>query len=67
MGKINRILQTLSLRTMQGAGVAAIAVTAICIPLQASALDSVKFMIGANPGGGFDQTGRGLGAEVSHG
>jgi putative tricarboxylic transport membrane protein len=25
------------------------------------ALDNVKFMIGANPGGGFDQTGRGLG------
>lgn len=27
----------------------------------ALALDNVKFMIGANPGGGFDQTGRGLG------
>jgi putative tricarboxylic transport membrane protein len=29
--------------------------------LPALALDNVKFMIGANPGGGFDQTGRGLG------
>jgi putative tricarboxylic transport membrane protein len=28
---------------------------------QVAALDTVKFMIGANPGGGFDQTGRGLG------
>lgn len=27
----------------------------------ALALENVKFMIGANPGGGFDQTGRGLG------
>lgn len=27
----------------------------------AMALDTVKFMIGANPGGGFDQTGRNLG------
>jgi putative tricarboxylic transport membrane protein len=27
----------------------------------AVALDNVKFMIGANPGGGFDQTGRNLG------
>jgi putative tricarboxylic transport membrane protein len=30
----------------------------------AYALDQVKFMIGANPGGGFDQTGRGLGAAM---
>ena len=27
----------------------------------ANALDQVKFMIGANPGGGYDQTARGLG------
>ena len=27
----------------------------------ALAIENVKFMIGANPGGGFDQTGRGLG------
>ncbi len=27
----------------------------------ALALDNLKFMIGANPGGGYDQTGRGLG------
>jgi len=30
----------------------------------AYALDSVKFMIGANPGGGYDQTGRSLGAAM---
>ncbi|AOY92263.1 C4-dicarboxylate ABC transporter substrate-binding protein [Cupriavidus sp. USMAA2-4] len=30
----------------------------------AHAVDSVKFMIGANPGGGFDQTGRSLGAAM---
>lgn len=33
-------------------------------PANAQTLDSVKFMIGANPGGGFDQTGRGLGAAM---
>ena len=27
-------------------------------------MDSIKFMIGANPGGGFDQTGRSLGAAM---
>jgi putative tricarboxylic transport membrane protein len=37
----------------------AAAITAAALP--ALALDNVKFMIGANPGGGFDQTGRGLG------
>lgn len=31
---------------------------------QAAAFDSVKFMIPANPGGGFDQTGRNLGAAM---
>jgi putative tricarboxylic transport membrane protein len=30
----------------------------------AFALDQVKFMIGANPGGGYDQTGRSLGAAM---
>lgn len=39
--------------------VTAIAAAAIAGPAQA--LDTVKFMIGANPGGGFDQTGRNLG------
>lgn len=36
---------------------------AACVLLGANALalDNVKFMIGANPGGGFDQTGRNLG------
>lgn len=31
---------------------------------QAAAFDTVKFMIPANPGGGFDQTGRNLGAAM---
>jgi putative tricarboxylic transport membrane protein len=35
-----------------------------CFSGGAYALDQVKFMIGANPGGGFDQTGRGLGAAM---
>ena len=39
--------------------VAAIAALALTAPVHA--LDTVKFMIGANPGGGFDQTGRNLG------
>lgn len=39
--------------------VTAFAAAAIAGPAQA--LDTVKFMIGANPGGGFDQTGRNLG------
>ena len=64
MGTIIQILQSLSLRKLRCAGVAAIALAAIFIPVQASALDAVKFMIGANPGGGFDQTGRGLGAAM---
>ncbi len=38
------------------------AVIAVAIATSgALALDNVKFMIGANPGGGFDQTGRNLG------
>ncbi len=35
--------------------------TTMALAGSALALDNVKFMIGANPGGGFDQTGRGLG------
>ena len=38
----------------------ALAATVITVG-SALALDNVKFMIGANPGGGYDQTGRGLG------
>jgi putative tricarboxylic transport membrane protein len=38
---------------------AALAGTLLAAP--ALALDNLKFMIGANPGGGFDQTGRALG------
>jgi putative tricarboxylic transport membrane protein len=37
---------------------------ALLTPLPAQAFDTVKFMIGANPGGGFDQTGRNLGAAM---
>ena len=37
------------------------AIAATLLIGHAHALDGVKFMIGANPGGGFDQTGRGLG------
>ena len=35
--------------------------TTLTLSSAALAVDNVKFMIGANPGGGFDQTGRGLG------
>ena len=35
--------------------------TTLALSATALAVDNVKFMIGANPGGGFDQTGRGLG------
>ncbi len=45
-----------SFTTTLAAAIAALALTA-----PAHALDTVKFMIGANPGGGFDQTGRNLG------
>ncbi|WP_454723924.1 MULTISPECIES: Bug family tripartite tricarboxylate transporter substrate binding protein [Cupriavidus] len=41
---------------------AALAATVAAAP--AFALDNVKFMIGANPGGGYDQTGRSLGAAL---
>ncbi len=43
---------------------ASAAITATVAAAPAFALDSVKFMIGANPGGGFDQTGRSLGAAM---
>jgi len=35
--------------------------TTVLLAGSALAVDNVKFMIGANPGGGYDQTGRGLG------
>ncbi len=35
--------------------------TTVLLASSALAVENVKFMIGANPGGGFDQTGRGLG------
>ena len=35
--------------------------TTLALSATALAVENVKFMIGANPGGGFDQTGRGLG------
>ncbi|QJR14524.1 Bug family tripartite tricarboxylate transporter substrate binding protein [Usitatibacter palustris] len=37
---------------------------ALCFAAPAMALDSVKMMIPANPGGGWDQTGRNLGAAM---
>jgi len=43
---------------------ASAAITATVASAPAFAIDSVKFMIGANPGGGFDQTGRSLGAAM---
>ncbi|RCS57012.1 Bug family tripartite tricarboxylate transporter substrate binding protein [Parvibium lacunae] len=35
-----------------------------CYALNVVALDNVKIMIGANPGGGYDQTARGIGAAL---
>ncbi len=55
---------SIALRLLRQSAVAAFAVVATAAPLQAYALDAVKFMIGANPGGGFDQTGRSLGAAM---
>ncbi|TPQ37222.1 MULTISPECIES: tripartite tricarboxylate transporter substrate binding protein [Cupriavidus] len=43
---------------------ASAAVAASVAAAPAFAMDTVKFMIGANPGGGYDQTGRGLGAAM---
>ncbi|MGO4575417.1 Bug family tripartite tricarboxylate transporter substrate binding protein [Cupriavidus sp. 2TAF22] len=43
---------------------ASAAITATVAAAPAFALDNVKFMIGANPGGGYDQTGRSLGAAL---
>lgn len=34
---------------------------ACCLPLAVNAAENIKIMIGANPGGGYDQAGRGLG------
>jgi putative tricarboxylic transport membrane protein len=42
-----------------------IAVAAALLVGQAAALDTVKIMIGANPGGGYDQTGRGIGKALT--
>jgi putative tricarboxylic transport membrane protein len=36
----------------------------VAVSSGAFAFDQIKFMIGANPGGGFDQTGRNLGAAL---
>ncbi len=48
------------MKLMLRQALAAVAATVIATG-SALALDNVKFMIGANPGGGYDQTGRGLG------
>ena len=42
----------------------AAAAAALCLAAPAMALDTVKMMIPANPGGGWDQTGRTLGAAM---
>ena len=39
--------------------------TTLALSATALAVENVKFMIGANPGGGFDQTGRGLGKAMT--
>lgn len=44
--------------------VAGTGLLAIGLPSARASYDTVKFMIGANPGGGFDQTGRSLGAAL---
>jgi putative tricarboxylic transport membrane protein len=43
---------------------ASVAVAAAVAAAPAFAYESVKVMIGANPGGGYDQTGRGIGAAM---
>lgn len=44
---------------------ALVALLASCVALPAAAqIDTLKVMIGANPGGGFDQTGRGIAAAM---
>ena len=48
------------MKSMLRQALVALAATVITVG-SALALDNVKFMIGANPGGGYDQTGRGLG------
>ncbi len=47
------------------AALSALSIAALFAAGQACALDSVKIMIGANPGGGYDQTGRGLGKAMT--
>lgn len=42
----------------------AVAVAAITVSLSASAIDSLKVMVPANPGGGWDSTGRALAAAM---
>lgn len=44
--------------------VASAALAAAAIAAPAYAVDSLKVMIGANPGGGYDQTGRSIGAAM---
>jgi putative tricarboxylic transport membrane protein len=51
--------QSMQRKMSKWLGIAGLAL-ALCAP-HASALETVKFMIGANPGGGWDQTGRNLG------
>lgn len=44
-----------------------VAAAALAVATPASAVDSVKILIAANPGGGWDQTGRALQAAMQSG
>lgn len=53
-------MRRIFLRHLMGAAVALTGAFALTVPA-AQAQENFKIMIGANPGGGYDQTGRGLG------
>ena len=53
-------MRRIFLRHLTGAAVALAGAFALAVPA-AQAQENFKIMIGANPGGGYDQTGRGLG------
>ena len=59
---MTRLHSLLSLQALRLAGGFAVAL-ALTAPVHAQ-IDTLKVMIGANPGGGFDQTGRTLGAAM---
>ncbi|MEW6098700.1 MAG: tripartite tricarboxylate transporter substrate-binding protein [Pseudomonadota bacterium] len=53
-------MRRIFLRHLMGAAVALTGAFALTVPA-AQAQENLKIMIGANPGGGYDQTGRGIG------